>query len=156
MLRCCYFALLLFVGCPLLFSATFSPDRILSDPPPRRIKIGSKPALPAFADGRLTLEIVVARDAVPVVRFAALELGRYLKRALGIEVPTVSEPDPVFTSLVLGDTAWSSAAEFDRGNALDGFCSKAMHLDLPGRSDDPDFDPAKLRQMIFLYHPMGQ
>ena len=156
MLRCCYFALLLFVGCPLLFSATFSPDRILSEPPPRRIKIGSKPALPAFADGRLTLEIVVARDAVPVVRFAALELGRYLKRALGIEVPTVSEPDPVLTSLVLGDTAWSSAAGISiEEMPLDGFFIKSYGTSIYlGGIDDPDFDPANSDSDL-LYHAHG-
>ncbi len=136
-------ALLLFAGYPVLFSATFSPDRILSEPPPRRVKIASQPTLPGFAEGRLTLEIVVAPDAVPVVRFAAAELGYYLKRVLGVDIPLAAEPDSELTSLVLGDTPWSRAAGLTIEELpLDGFYIKnrgnSIYL---GGIDDPELDP---------------
>ena len=144
-LRCCCFALLLFAGYQLLFSETFSPDRILSEPPPRRVQIASQPTLSAFAEGHLTLEIVVSPDAVPVLRFAAAELGYYLKTALGVEIPVVAEPDPDLTSLVLGDTLWSRASGISvEEMPLDGFFikSRGTSIYLCG-IDDPEVDPVK-------------
>ncbi len=146
-------ALVLFAGYPVLFSAAFSPDRILSEPPPRRVWIAAKSSLPGFAEGVLTLEIVVAPGAIPIVRFAAAELGHYLKRALDVDIPVVSDPDPERTSLVLGDTAWSRAAGLSIVEMpLDGFFIRSRGTSIYlGGIDDPEADPAKTDGTNFAF-----
>ena len=64
-------------------------------------------AAAAFADATVKLtadngEIVIAKDAVPVVRFAAEEARTLLGQAFGRELPVVNAPTPGKASLVLG------------------------------------------------------
>ena len=87
-------------------------------------------------------EVVIEKDAVPTVRFAADELTNYLGRVLGAAVPLVHEPTDGKASVILGDSAWSRAAGLDAANAgLDCFYTKAEgdRLYICGK-DDPRFD----------------
>ena len=57
-----------------------------------------------------TAEIVLARDAAPVTRFAAKEMKTFLGKSLGCDVPVVEAPTRGKTSVVLGVNEWSREA----------------------------------------------
>ena len=58
-------------------------------------------------------EVVIEAKASPVVAFAAAEATNFLSRVLGAPVPSVREPTPGKSSLVLGVNRWSKAAGLD-------------------------------------------
>ena len=139
-----FIGLFLFFGCALLFPAAFSPDRILSDPPARWVRIASESSLPGYENGKLFLEIVIAEKAAPTLSFAAAELGRYLKLALGMDIPITAVPTVGRTSLVLGDNQWSRAAGLTVAEMpLDGFFLKSQGSCIfLGGIDDSAADPS--------------
>ena len=91
-------------------------------------------------------EIVIPKDATPVVRFAAKEAQEILSEALGAEVPVVSAPTDGKSSLVLGMNAWAAAAGLSTNDlSRDEFVSaaKGNRIYLFGR-DSATVDPAKV------------
>ena len=74
-------------------------------------------ALGTFADGVCLkpgeTEVVIARNASKVVRFAADEMTNFLSRAFGASVPVVTAPIAGKASIVLGENEWSKAEGID-------------------------------------------
>ena len=99
----------------------------------------------ALVLGPSDTEIVAAKGASKVVRFAAAEAKTFLSEVLGAEIPVVAEPTPGKASLVLGTNAWSAAA----GLSVDGLPRDAFTILVKdGRvfiagEDDPKIDPAE-------------
>lgn len=58
-------------------------------------------------------EIVLARGASPVTRFAAKELSVFLAKTIGGEIPLADAPGEGKISIVLGTNEWSTAAGID-------------------------------------------
>ena len=58
-------------------------------------------------------EIVLARGASPVTRFAAKELSVFLAKTIGGEIPLADAPGEGKSSIVLGTNEWSTAAGID-------------------------------------------
>ena len=90
------------------------------------------------------LEIVVAADAAPSVRFAAEEAKTFLSQTLGADVPVVANPGIGKSHLFLGVNQWSKAAGVSIANiAADGFVTLAKGNDVfIAGEDDPKIDPA--------------
>ena len=91
-------------------------------------------------------EIVIPKDAVPVVSFAAQEAKEFLSQAFGTDIPVVNAPTEGKSSLVLGMNEWAAAAGFST-NALvrDEFVSAAREnaVYLLGR-DAATTDPVRI------------
>ena len=91
-------------------------------------------------------EIVIPKDAVPVVRFAAEEAKEFLSKTFGAEIPVVHAPTAGKSSLVLGMNEWAAAAGLST-NALsrDAFvcAAKGNAVYLLGR-DDAETDPKRV------------
>ena len=90
------------------------------------------------------LEIVAARGASPVVKFAAKEAKTFLSRTLGAEIPVVAEPGAGKAHLFLGASRWAEEAGASAsGVATDGFAllSKGDDVFIVGE-DAPGIDPA--------------
>ena len=89
------------------------------------------------------VDVVIAKDAVPVVRFAADEMTNFLSRALGCAIPVRNVPDPARASLILGDNEWSRAAGFETAK----MGQDALRIKCEGRrvyiagQDDATADP---------------
>ena len=91
-----------------------------------------------------SLEIVVAADAAPVVKFAGREAGEFLALTLGAGIPVVAEPGAGKSHLFIGDSRWSLEAGVSIADvANDGFVLFARGDDvfIVGK-DDPKIDPA--------------
>ena len=91
-------------------------------------------------------EIVIPKDAVPVVRFAAAEAKTFLSQSLGAEVPVVNAPTAGKSSLILGMNEWAAAAGLStNGLPRDAFVSaaKGSAVYLLGY-DHPTVDPEKV------------
>lgn len=89
------------------------------------------------------LRVVIAREASPVVRFAADELTNALFRTFGSPVPLSASPSAEKANLILGSNEWSRAAGLDsRTVARDGFliCVRGDNVYLLG-TDDARVDP---------------
>lgn len=89
------------------------------------------------------VNVVVAKDAAPTVRFAAEEMTNYLSRTLGAAVPVSSAPVDGKVNVFLGENEWSRAESLDpKPLVRDGFIVSAK-----GRSifllgvDDAKCDP---------------
>ena len=85
------------------------------------------------------VDVLVAEDVPPVVRFAADEMTNFLSQVLGAEVPIVREPQAGRGCVVLGDNRWSRAEGLSvSGLPRDAFIEKstADRVYLLGR-DDP-------------------
>lgn len=59
------------------------------------------------------LEIVIARDALNITRFAAEELQKFLQQALDTRIPIVNAPTSGRISFFVGINFWSKAAGID-------------------------------------------
>ena len=91
-------------------------------------------------------EILIPKDATPVVRFVAKEAKEMLSRSLGAEVPVVNAPTPGRTSLVLGMNEWAAADGFStNGLVRDAFtvAAKGDRVYVFGR-DDAKRDPERV------------
>ena len=76
------------------------------DPPPRKIKIGSRKTMAFIKNGKVDFEIVLPREAGGVAEFAAAEMRALLKKATGKDIAVVSAPSgKVKYQIVLGDCA---------------------------------------------------
>ena len=90
------------------------------------------------------VQVVMAPDGAPAVRFAATELTNFLAQVLGAPVPVSAAPDDSRVNLILGDNAWSRAEGLDPAPLVrDGFwrLAKGNRIYLVG-VDDPKVDPA--------------
>ena len=88
-------------------------------------------------------EVVIGKDAPPVVKFAAEEATNFLSRVLGSPVPVVHEQTPGRTALVLGGGPLAEAAGLDPSDKpQDSFFVKAAGnaVYVVGR-DDPKKNP---------------
>jgi len=85
------------------------------------------------------LEIVVAADAAPCVKFAAEEAKTFLSQTLGADIPVVARPNTGRSHLFLGVNQWSEAAGVSlSGVAFDGFVTLAKGGDVfIAGEDDP-------------------
>ena len=84
-------------------------------------------------------EIVVAKDAPPIVKFAAQEMKELLSGVFGEAPKTVNEPTPGKSHLFIGSNRWATAAGvLTAGLARDAFRLKCVGDDIyiAGR-DDP-------------------
>ena len=73
-------------------------------------------------------EIVLARGASPVTRFAAKELSVFLAKTIGGEIPLADAPSEGKTSIVLGTNEWSTAVGIDlTGSPRDTFKIKTVN-----------------------------
>ena len=91
------------------------------------------------------VQVVVAKDAVPVVTYAAGELTNFLAQVLGAAVPVAAAPSPERVNVILGENEWSRAAGLDPAPLVrDGFitCARGNDVFLLG-VDDPKADPAQ-------------
>ena len=91
------------------------------------------------------LEVVVAADAVPAVRFAADEMTNFLSCVLGAPIPLRQAPGESRVSIILGDSEWARSAGIDvQSFARDAFVIKAVgdRIYIAGR-DDPKKDPKR-------------
>lgn len=92
------------------------------------------------------VEVVVAADAVPAVKFASEEMTSFLARVLGAPIPVVASPSAHRTCIFLGDSEWSRAAGVDVSSlARDAFVIKTIgeRIYIAGR-DDSMKDPRRL------------
>ena len=95
-----------------------------------------------------SVEVVVAKDAPPVVLFAASEATNFLSRVLGTEVPLSFSPSRGRTQIVLGSNEWTRAAGIMTERlARDAFVIKASgsRIAIAGR-DDPAAEPLVLNR----------
>ena len=103
----------------------------------------SKEARPIATLTAGNAEVVVAKDAVPVVRFAADEATNFLSRVLGAPVPIVDAPSGGGkTSIILGESPWAKEAGITvEGRPRDTFVvrAEADRIYIVGR-DDPKYD----------------
>ena len=99
------------------------------------------PAFPATLTGG-NVEIVVAADAAPSVKFAAEEAKTFLSQTLGADVPVVASPGGGKSHLFLGVNQWSAEAGVSiDGLAFDGFVTFAKGPDVfIAGADDPKVD----------------
>ena len=86
-------------------------DRMLN-PPPRRIRIDDKQRLTVPLRSS-DVEIVVSKEALPITRFAAEELQRFLQRILDNVIPLTDSPTAGKISFICGLNSWSRAAGID-------------------------------------------
>lgn len=89
------------------------------------------------------VQVVIAPNAPPVVRYAADELTNALARTLRAPVPVANDLSDSTASIILGSNAWSAAAGLDAAKvARDGFivCARGRDVYLLGM-DDPHVDP---------------
>ena len=94
-----------------------------------------------LSSGRV--DVLVAEDAPPVVRFAADEMTNFLSQAFGSAVPVVREPESGRCCVVLGDNRWSREAGLSVEDLpRDAFIVKSTtdRVYLLGR-DDPSINP---------------
>ena len=94
-----------------------------------------------LSSGRV--DVLVAEDAPPVVRFAADEMTNFLSQVFGSAVPVVHEPESGRCCVVLGDNRWSREAGLSVADLpRDAFIVKSTtdRVYLLGR-DDPSFNP---------------
>jgi len=103
----------------ILFFAVFSGSVsarerfIKSELPPRVIHIDESQVL-TIPRKSADLEIVVAKDALPITKFAAEELKTHLEKALDTVIPIVNDVTPEKISFIIG------VNEFSRQAGLDG------------------------------------
>jgi len=100
-----------------------------------------------------TTEIVVAPDAVSVVRVAAAEAKEFLSQSLGTEIPVVNAPSEGKVSLVLGPNKWADAAGVTtNGLKRDAFRTKTVgkRVYILGIDDPNDAHKALKRGGIWL------
>ena len=81
-------------------------------PAPRRIKINNSSSLtiPLKTSG---VEIVVAKDALNITRFAAAELQSFLQKILDARIPVTDSPTSGKITFFVGSNFWSKAAGID-------------------------------------------
>ena len=91
-------------------------------------------------------EVVVEKNASPVVRFAAAEATNFLSRVLGTPVPMVNAPSDGKASLILGMNEWSRKAGIDiSGRPRDSYAIKTSDGKVfVAGIDSPWADPAKV------------
>ena len=129
-----------------------TPERILADPPPRRISIASEATIPGFVNGKNFMEIVVPEGSARVVHFAADELKSFLKQSLGADVPVVRTPTDGMTSIILGDNELSRKEGLDVSKIqFDGFLMKSSgnRICIAG-VDDPNGNPVTRGWGVFF------
>lgn len=78
--------------------------------PPRSIRIGKENVFTLLPGKPDQAVIVVDKDACNVTKFAAEELGVYLKKILGADVPVVAEPVPGRHFFFIGISPYSKKA----------------------------------------------
>lgn len=72
-------------------------------------------------------DVVIRKDAFPVVKFAAEEAANFLSRVFGAPVPIINEPREGRTALILGVNEWSRAAGVDlAGTKRDAYAVKTL------------------------------
>ena len=86
-------------------------DRMLN-PPPRRTRIDDKQHLTVPLRSS-DVEIVVSKEALPITRFAAEELQRFLQQILDAGIPMADSPTAGKISFICGLNSWSRAAGID-------------------------------------------
>ena len=95
------------------------------------------------------VEIVVPDGSARAVDFAAEELGKFLGKSLGVEIPRVSSPTEGRVSIVLGDNALARGAGISCSQLpRDGFriLVEANRIYIAGR-DDPTDD---IRRILWI------
>ena len=85
---------------------------IKSELPPRVISIDESQEL-TIPRKSADLEIVVAKDALPITKFAAQELKTHLEKALDTVIPIVNDITPEKISFIIGVTEYSRQAGLD-------------------------------------------
>lgn len=103
------------------------------------------PILSAATLDKNNLEVVIASNASPTVRFAANETTNFLSQTLGCSVPLVVNPGVGKAHLFLGTNTWSEAAGVSIDNiARDGFVilTKGNDVYIAG-DDDLNIDPVE-------------
>ena len=85
---------------------------IKSELPPRVIHIDEAQEL-TIPRGSADLEIVVAKDALPITKFAAEELKAHLEKALNTTIPIVNDVSPEKISFIIGVNEFSRQAGLD-------------------------------------------
>ena len=119
--------------------------RIISEPPPRVIKIGKKAVHPLCVNGKVEMEIVVPADALPTVRYAGKMMAEKFAKSFGAAVPVVKTPSDKKTAIILGNSAEARKAGVDVNKLpRDGFVIKSVgkNIIIAGL-DHPKTDPAK-------------
>ncbi len=91
------------------------------------------------------VEIVVAKDAPPVVKFAAKEMKHFLDSALSCDVPIVDAPTGMRTPIHLGSGKWTK----ETGVSVEGLARDAFRIIVSGKAvfiagrDDANADPER-------------
>ncbi|MBR7139915.1 MAG: DUF4838 domain-containing protein [Lentisphaeria bacterium] len=119
--------------------------RIISEPPPRVIKIGKKGIHPLCVNGNVRMEIVVPADASPSARYAGKMMAEKFSQAFGAAVPVVTAPTGNKTAVIMGNSAEARKAGIDvKKLPRDGFIIKSVgkNIIIAGL-DDPKTDPAR-------------
>ena len=101
------------------------------------------------------VEIVVAKDASKVVKFAAKEMKHFLDGAFSCNVPVVDAPTGVRTPIHLGDNKWSREA----GIAVEGMARDSFRIVVTGKAvfiagrDDATADPERaFTRSVWSHH----
>ena len=110
MMKQVLFAVFLFVG--LIGSVSARERFIKSELPPRVIHIDEAQEL-TIPRKSADLEIVVAKDALPITKFAAQELKTHLEKALDTTIPIVNAVTPEKISFIVGVNEFSRQAGLD-------------------------------------------
>ena len=78
----------------------------------RRIKVGSRPAIPLAAGGKALCEVVIPEKASPMLRYAGSQLAFYLEKIIGGKVDVTAKPSGTRAAFLLGP-AGAELAGFD-------------------------------------------
>lgn len=119
--------------------------RIISEPPPRVVKMGKTPFHTLCRDGKVNMEIVVPAKAAPTVEYAGKMMAEKFSQSFGAPVPVVSAPTNTKVAVILGDSAEARKAGLDvKKLSRDGFYIKSAGNNiLIAGLDDPKARPEK-------------
>ncbi|MBQ7695457.1 MAG: DUF4838 domain-containing protein [Lentisphaeria bacterium] len=122
---------------------------------PRRCVLGKTPGHVLVTGGKVNFEIVVKKNAVKAVRFAAEELAGFMGQAVGAKIPVVSAPSGTKCAILVGDREAAAAAGLDLEHLdRDGFFIKSFkgNIIIIGNDDKhPRAATESFRQLGTLY-----
>ncbi len=122
----------LFCALSLISGTVFAEKPFAGDErPPRSIRIGKENVFTLVPGKTDQAVIVVDKDACNVTKYAAEELGVYLKKILGADIPIVTEPVPGRHSFFIGISPYSKKAGIkDETLCRDAYIIKTVGRDV--------------------------
>ena len=140
-----FFAGAAFICCCSAVPVPAEITRIISEPPPRSVKIGKKPFHTLCSNGKVMMEIVVPAHALPTVRYAGKMMAEKFSASFGAPVPVVKAPTGKRTAIILGDSSQARQVGIDvKKLPRDGFIIKSAGKNiLIAGLDHPKTDPAR-------------